>query len=569
MAYFLKKSRLKKGTYLQIYESFYSHEKKQTSHRSYKAIGYVEELVASGIDDPFSHFSEIVQEMNEKNRISKQRDKERQISSSPERVAGYFLLKAVLNGLHVSNFLDFLQSPRDFRFRIADLLEALIFCRVTEPCSKNKTFHEVLPLLYDQYDFSYDQLLNGIAYIGSEYEKIIEIFNHQRNLKYPSDTSVTYFDGTNFYFEIDAEDDFRKRGPSKENRKDPIVGLGLLLDAHQIPLGMKLYPGNESEKPIIREVIQDLKNRNNITGRTVQVADKGLNCTANIFAARKNGDGYLFSKSVKQLPATEKTWLLLEAGYQEVLNEDNTIRYKIKECVDTFPYVYTHGNGKSVTVNLTEKRVATFNPKLAEKKRCEILRMVDKATTLQAAKAKKNEFGECGKYVSFIPVDKKGNSTDGKIAIALNKDAIDEDLALAGYNLFVTSEINMTANEIHATYRNLWRIEESFRVMKSYLDARPVFLQKTDSICGHFLICYLSVFLLRLLQFSVFNNRYSTEKLLNFMKSFRVVEFQHNKFINLASSSDFIKSLSIDLSLPLTNYFLDNSLLKKVLSFIF
>ncbi len=255
MAYFLKKSRLKKGTYLQIYESFYSHDKKQTSHRSYKAIGYVEELMASGIDDPFSHFSKIVQEMNEKIKISKQKDKERQISSSPERVAGYFLFKAVLNGLHVSNFLDFLQSPREFRFRVADLLEALIYCRVTEPCSKSKTFNEVLPLLYDRYNFSYDQLLDGIEYIGSEYEKIIEIFNHQRNHKYPSDTSVTYFDGTNFYFEIDAEDDFRKRGPSKENRKDPIVGLGLLLDAHQIPLGMKLYPGNESEKPIIREVI--------------------------------------------------------------------------------------------------------------------------------------------------------------------------------------------------------------------------------------------------------------------------------------------------------------------------
>ncbi len=312
-------------------------------------------------------------------------------------------------------------------------------------------------------------------------------------------------------------------------------------------------------------MIQDLKNRNNITGRTVQVGDKGINCTANVLAARKSGDGYLFSKSVKQLPKTEKTWLLLEDGYQEVLNEDNTIRYKIKECVDKFPYTYTSNNGKKVTVTLTEKRVATFNPKLAEKKRCEILRMVDKATTLQVAKAKKNEFGECSKYVSFTPVDKNGNSSDRKIAITLNKDAIDEDLTLAGYNLFVTSEMNMTANEIHSTYRNLWRIEESFRVMKSYLDARPVFLQKTDSICGHFLICYLSVLLLRLLQ-CVFNSRYSTEKLINFMKSFRVVEYQHNKFINITSSSDFIKSLSADLSLPLTNYFLDNSQLKKVLS---
>ena len=130
-------------------------------------------------------------------------------------------------------------------------------------------------------------------------------------------TSKTYFDCTNFYFEIDKEDEFRKKGPSKENRRDPIIGLGLLLDANQIPIGMKLYPGNESEKPIIREVIKDLKNRNQITGKTIQVADKGLNCSNNIINAIKNKDGYIFSKSVKQLPEVEQTWVLLDNDYKE------------------------------------------------------------------------------------------------------------------------------------------------------------------------------------------------------------------------------------------------------------
>lgn len=567
MAYFLKKSRLKKGIYLQIYESFYNHEKKQTSHRSHKAIGYADELIASGIGDPIAHFSQVVREMNDKVNMSKQKDKERQISFSPERSVGYFLIKAVLSGLHVSNYLDFMQSVRNFRFRIAELLESLIYSRVTEPCSKSKTFQEVLPALFDDYNFSYDQILDGIEYIGSEYEKIIEIFNHQRNIKFPAETSTTYFDATNFYFEIDREDDFKRKGPSKENRKDPILGLGLLLDANQIPIGMRLYPGNQSEKPVIREVIEDLKRRNNINGRTVQVADKGLNCAANILDARKNGDGYLFSKSVKMLPDTEKIWLLLQDDYTEVLDKDNNIRYKIKECVDKFPYDYKNEKGQKVTVKLSEKRVAIFSPKLAEKKKYEIRRMVEKALSLKAAKAKKSEFGECGKYVTFSPVDKNGSLTDAKIAVKLNNKAIDKDLRLAGYNLFVTSETHMSANEIHDTYRNLWRIEESFRVMKSHLDARPVFLQKQDSICGHFLVCYLSVFLLRLLQFCVFDNRYCSETILNFMKNFCVVEIQHNKYINLASSSNFIKRLSSDFSLPITNYFLSASQLKKVLSF--
>lgn len=569
MAYFLKKSNLKKGLYLQIYESFYNPGKKQTSHRSYKTLGYVNDLISSGIEDPISYYSEVIHEMNEQLNLSKQKDHKKQISSSPERHAGYFLLKAVFDSLHVSNYLDFLQLPRNFQFRITDLIEALIYCRVTEPCSKSKTFHDVLPSLYDAYDLSYDQILNGIEYIGSEYEKIIEIFNHQINLKYPFDTSTTYFDCTNFYFEIDKEDDFRKKGPSKENRKDPIIGLGLLIDAHQIPIGMKLYPGNESEKPVIREIIQDLKNRNNITGRTIQVADKGLNCANNILAALKNGDGYLFSKSVKMLPDTEKTWLLLESGYQNVLDKNGKLLYRLKECVDEFPYTYTNEKGKKITIKLTEKRVVTFNPKLAKKKTYEINRMVEKARALKASQAKRNEFGECSKYVTFTPTDKKGNSTDGKVAVSLNSDAIKEDLKLAGYNLLVTSETGMKAPEIYAAYHNLWRIEESFKMMKSYLDARPVFLQKTDSICGHFLICYLSVLLIRILQFRVFKNLYCTEKFIDFIKDFRVVEIQHNKYINITSSSAFIKSLSDELALPLTNYFLDSSQLKKMLNFKF
>jgi transposase len=569
MAYFLKKSNLKKGVYLQIYESFYNHEKKQTAHRSHKALGYLDDLVASGIEDPLAYYTNLISRMNAEVKLAKQKDREKQISTSPLKYAGHFLLKAVLHKLHISNYLDFLQATRDFQFRLADLIEALIYCRVIDPCSKNKTFHDVLPSLCGTYNLSYNQILDGIEYIGSEYEKVIEIFNRQINMKYPFDTSTTYFDCTNFFFEIDHQDGFRMKGPSKENRKDPILGLGLLMDTHQIPIGMKLFPGNQSEIPVIREVLQDLKNRHNITGRTIQVADKGLNCAENILSARKNGDGYLFSKSVKKLPETEKTWVLLENGYRDVKDKDNKVLYQLKECVDKFPYNFKNEEGKEVTVLLTERRVVTFNPKLAKKKKLEINRMVEKAMTLKVSLAKKSEFGECGKYVTFSSADKKGKPTKRKVAVSLNQKAIDEDLKLAGYNLLVTSEIKMTTDEIYATYHNLWRIEETFRVMKSHLDARPVFLQKKDSICGHFLICYLSVLLIRILQFRIFENRYCTEKFLDFIKNFRVLEVQHNKYINVTSTSDFIRSLANELSLPLTNYYLDDSQMKQVLNFKF
>ncbi len=567
MAYFLKKTNNKKGTYLQIYESYYDPERKGGAHRSYKPIGYVHQLQAEGIDDPIAFYKDEVQKLNQELKKKKQDEKARQISEeSPEKLLGYFPLKNLCDSLRCKNYMDLMQTATGFRFNIFDMMSALVYARVVHPCSKLKTYIEVIPKLFEKYDFSLDQLYSGLGYIGSEYEKVIEIFNHQVALKYPFDTSHSYFDCSNFYFEIDREDDFRLKGPSKENKKEPIVGMGLLLDANQIPIGMKMYPGNESEKPVIRDIIDDLKQRNHISGRTIQVADKGLNCFENILHALKAGDGYIFSKSVKMLPETEKIWVLLENDYVDVKNKKGEVLYRIKECVDDFNYNYTDKDGHRKTLKLTEKRVVTFNPKLAEKQRLEINRQVEKAKKLRACEAKKSEYGDSSKYVTFISTDKKGEKTTGKVKVEINEKAIENAKKLVGYNMIVTSEIRMTASEIYAAYHNLWRIEESFRIMKSQLDARPVFMQKQETITGHFLICYLSVLLTRLFQIHVLKDEYGTEEIFDFIRDFRVVKISDRKYINLTRSSSFIKDLTAQTDLPLTSYFLGNEDINKMLS---
>ena len=567
MAYFLKKTNNKKGTYLQIYESYYDPERKGGAHRSYKPIGYVHQLQAEGIDDPIAFYKDEVQKLNQELKKKKQDEKARQISEeSPEKLLGYFPLKNLCDSLRCKNYIDLMQTATGFRFNIFDMMSALVYARVVHPCSKLKTYIEVIPKLFEKYDFSLDQLYSGLGYIGSEYEKIIEIFNHQVALKYPFDTSHSYFDCTNFYFEIDREDDFRLKGPSKENKKEPIVGMGLLLDANQIPIGMKMYPGNESEKPVIRDIIDDLKQRNRISGKTIQVADKGLNCFENILHALKAGDGYIFSKSVKMLPETEKIRVLLENDYVDVKNKKGEVLYRIKDCVDDFNYNYTDKDGHRKTLKLTEKRVVTFNPKLAEKQTLEINRQVEKAKKLRACEAKKSEYGDSSKYVTFIPTDKKGEKTTGKVKVEINEKAIENAKKLAGYNMIVTSEIRMTASGIYAAYHNLWRIEESFRIMKSQLDARPVFMQKQETITGHFLICYLSVLLTRLFQIHVLKDGYGTEEIFDFIHDFRVAKISDRKYINLTRSSSFIKDLTAQTDLPLTSYFLGNEDINKMLS---
>ena len=564
MAYFLKKTNNKKGTYLQIYESYYNPERKTGAHRSYKPIGYVHELQAKGIEDPISFYKEEVQKLNQEFQKRKQAEKVRQISEeSPEKLLGYFPLKNLCDSFGCKKYIDLMQTATGFRFNIFDMMSSLIYARVVHPCSKLKTYIEILPKLFEAYDFSLDQLYSGLGYIGSKYEKIIEIFNHQVALKYPFDTAHSYFDCTNFYFEIDKEDDFRLKGSSKENKKEPIVGMGLLLDANQIPVGMKMYSGNESEKPVIRDIIDDLKQRSHISGRTIRVADKGLNCFENILHALKSGDGYIFSKSVKMLPETEKTWALLKNDYVAVKNKKGEVIYYIKDCVDDFTYNYTDKDGHRKTLKLTEKRIVTFHPKLAEKQKHEINRQVEKAKRLRACEAKKSEYGDSAKYVTFFSADRKGEKTTGKVKVEINENAIENAKKLTGYNMIVTSEIRMSASAIYAAYHNLWRIEESFRIMKSQLDARPVFMQKQETITGHFLVCYLSVLLTRLFQIHILKDEYGTEEIFDFIRDFRIAKISDRKYINLTRSSSFTKDLTARTGLPLTSYFLGNEYIKN------
>jgi transposase len=560
MSYYLKKTRLKGRTYLSIDESFYSAEKKGTAHRCFKSLGSVETHIQNGIENPIEYFQKEVDKMNKERKNEK--SKVKTIGEVPPIThLGYFLLKSIMDKLNVKKYIDYFKLTNTFNYDLFELLSALIYARCVKPCSKRKTYSDVIPNLYEKSEYSYNQLLSGLTFLGENYSKFIEIFNEQVKNVYGTNTEKTYFDCTNFYFEIDREDEFRRKGPSKENRHDPIVGLGLLLDKNQIPIGMKLYNGNESEKPVLREVINKLKEQNNIQGRTIHIADKGLNCAENIAYSLIEGDGYIFSKSVKQLPDIEKKWILLNNDYTEIIDKkSNKLIYKYKSCIDEFPYTLKDENGKTKIVKIKEKRLVVYSQKLAEKHLYEINKLADKALSLKLSHAKKEEYGECSKYVKFT--DKEGK----KAKVSINQAAIEKDKKLAGYNLFVTSEINMPDKEIYTAYHNLWRIEETFRIMKSNLDARPVFVQKRETIQGHFLICYLSVLLERLLQFNVLKSEYGTEEIFDFIRDFNVTKAE-TKYINTAKNSLIIQNLAKMFNLPLIDYFLSENDIKKIMNF--
>ena len=549
MAYYLRQDKKKKGTYLQMYESYWDKEKKQPRSRNIESFGYVSDLISDEIPDPVSYYQKYVEKKNREHADSvADKTRPRAFTVQLEKNIGHFLVASLLSELNVRETIDILASQKRFRFDLYDMIAQLIYARILYPCSKSKTASTVFPRLYHGVPISEDQVYDGCAFIGESYKKYIELFNHCYEDHYKRDFSSTFFDCTNYYFEIDLPKDDKQKGPSKENRHEPIIGQALLLDADLVPLAMQMYPGNESEKPYIRKIIQEMKERDKVDGKTVQVADKGLNCARNIYAAVVEAkDGYIFSKSVhgKGLSEKEKQWLLLENDtnvYTDYRDKNGKLLFRLKSCVDTFSYKFKEtdpetGEEKETSFCVKEKRIVSYNPSLAQKQKAEIMKMVDKAANYTTyKKLAREDLGDSVKYIQFTDTDKNGKIQ--KPAVEINQAKIDEDLKYAGYNLLVTSELDMEPLQVYCTYHNLWKIEESFRITKSYLDARPVYVQKKETIYGHFLICYLSLFLLRILEIKCFKNEINSYDLVNFMRDFRVVDKGDGTYINISQNQN-------------------------------
>lgn len=560
MRYFVKKSTpSKKGVYLQIYISGYV-PGKGSRNRSYEKLGYVEDLKKSGIADPIKYAYERADDLNNKNNLLK----EKQIGEvSLEQNVGYFLVKAMCDKLNFDRDINLVSSSYKAHYAFSDFLKMLVYAQIVSPGSKLKAAEKVIPSMYAATRYSYDQILDGTNFLGSDYTKFIEVLNHHIAKNYERNYKTLFFDCTNYYFEIDAEDDVRRKGPSKEGRSDPIISQSLLLDGDMIPLDMELFPGNESEKPKLRQAIETLKQRNDVKGRVIQVADKGLNCAKNIYAAVKEAnDGYIFSKSIKGLSKEEREWIFLKyQGINEfidVRNEKDELLYSYKVCkgeekgeivgYDKYTYKFKNDEGKDEEFTVKEKRIVFYNPKLAAKQIREINREVEKLRTkLSFGEALGEEYGDSSKYISKKLFDKDGNKIKTKLVI--NEEKVEEDKKLAGYNLIVTSEINVDPIVIYQTYHHLWRIEHSFRVMKTYLEARPAFVSSLFTIYGHFTIVYFALTLMRLIELKVFEDKIPIEQLFDFIRDYNVSETSDGMYVNNATASETYKQIKAVLGL--------------------
>lgn len=542
MAYFLRGTKRGNGDiYYQVYDSYYDKDEKRSKTKSARKLGLLSTLKNDGESDEacIARLKETVIGMERKRR----QDNAEEIDDTEKVLCyGTYLLSTLIDRMNLRRMIDLLAFDRKIRFSLSDVLFSLAEARVVDPCSKAKTFSEVFPMMYDDptKKLSLDQMYEGLSILGECPEDVIDVLNAGTGKLFRRNLDTVYFDCTNYYFEIDAEDGFRMKGPSKENRADPIVGMALLLDSDCIPYQMRLYPGNCSEKPYLPESIRKAREERGKTSKMIQVADKGLNCAENIAKCSPN-DGYIFSKSLKGISESEMDWIFNDDEWTEVNDKNGNLIFKYKSIKKVFDYAYKDSAGAHVTFRKDEKRLVFFNPALKKKQTTEALRLYNKAVNKTGASQIKEDIGgKGGKYIRTEVSDSKTGEIleNARINVISNEQKLENDLKIAGYNMLVTSEIDMDDRKIYDTYHELWNIERTFRLMKTQLSARPVYGSTKEFITGHFLSCYTAILLVRLLEKKVFDKMFSAEEIISYMKKARAISIGNDEYLNILKRDD-------------------------------
>lgn len=543
---FLKKVRNYKGRiFLQIVHGYRTEEGK-TSHEVIKSIGYLDELEKE-YDDPITYFTEIAKQMTSENQSSRtlvfDDKKELEENSSSFRNVGYLALKPILNRLKLDIPCAALQEKHACDHSIYDVLSFLVYSQIINPVSKISSYKKIQQF-FENYQFSEDQMYRSLSYLGNAFESIKDYAYRMTEETYGINTETTYYDGTNFYFEIDQEDDFRRKGPSKENQVSPLVSIGLLLDKDHLPIDVNIYPGNESEKPHFTTVINEMKEKNKIKGKTIYVADKGLNCGNNIIEAIRNNDGYIYSQTVKGSSGMMKMYIENDHGFTPVFDKYGELEYQIKGFVHDVEIPFDH-EGKKLKHKMKQLQVVTWSRKYAEKTRYEREKLIRKAKTLinSPTAFNKEKLGNAANYIKEIAYDKDGEIILSKSELILDQEKIDQEARLDGFYLIVTSETEMKATDVLKAYRGLSHIEETFRVAKLFLKIRPVFLQRTERIKTHVLVCYLSLLILRIMETKVLYNKVSFDEIIHSLRDYNGAMIRPNNYF-LFAYNDLVLELA-------------------------
>ena len=607
---FLRKSISHGKIYLSFVQG-YRDENGKVKQKTIEKLGYLDDLKKI-FNNPIEHFQSIAKEKSSEQikeyTIKNLNTKTIDDNSHPKNL-GYVILKKVYDELGISSILKDKQSSLNIKYSLDNIMKLLVFSRILYPSSKNETFNNK-DVFFEKFDFSLKDLYRSLDYFDSLKNEIVKsIWNNTKD-SYKRDTSISYYDTTNYYFEISYNDEdlidengnilekgSRKKGPSKEHRKTPIIGMGLLMDKNGIPLSYDLFPGNESEKLMMRPTLKKTKRQFGID-RTIIVADRGQNTSDNtVFIAGKNDDkhtnhdGYVYGQSIVGADKEFKTWALNQDGFvNDFIYDDEGNKITFKEAIkdengnilryEDKPVIFKHksrvyakkvqikkDSKRNVNYLIYQKQMVYYSKKYAERQKHERELAIKKAEDLINNPGKYTQatsYG-CTKYINNIRFDEETGEVPKGLELSLKLDKIKEEEKYDGYYSIVTSEKNLTDKEIRDIYKGLWKIEESFKITKSDLETRPVYVWTKEHIEAHFLTCFISLIILRLIEYKT-NRKYSTSSIIDSLKKYISNNLEHDIYLQ-NFTNDIIKDLSNTYNIDLSRKYLTLSEIKKILNF--
>lgn len=591
---FLKKNSCKNGRIFLTFTQGYRDEFGKTKHKTIEKIGYLDELEKQ-YDDPITYFKNLAKEKSKEQiteyTIKNLNCKEIEMNSNPKNL-GYAVLKKVYNELGIKEILEEVTHTSKIQFDLNDLLSFLVFMRVLKPGSKKNAYNNK-DLLFEKCDFSLDDIYRSLTILNPLQEKIQKAIWENTKDKYNRDTSTTYYDCTNYYFEVEYNDEdtyeldcdgnvikdelgnpvikekgLRKRGPEKNKRPDPIVEMGLLMDASEIPLAYNIFPGNESEKKSLVPIFNRTKNQFQLD-RTIVVADRGINTSDNVIhisgtsiEQAKKLNGYVYGQSVRGADQEFKDWVLKQDYQVDYIMDENGEEVKFIHKSRIYPKKMRvvredkgktkSGNKKVEYVTVDQKQMVYYSQKYADKQKRDREKIITKANDLIAHPEKYNKatsYGVAGYVNNLKFVKSTGEIADG-YDLSINQKRIREEEKYDGYYSIVTSEEHLSDIEIRRIYRGLSKIEETFKVTKSGLEARPVWVSRNDHIESHFLTCFLALVLIRLIE-NKLDNKYSFEKIIEAIRNYTSINIEHDLYIQSFRNEvidDFEAKFNIELS---------------------
>lgn len=605
---YLKKSKTRSGKYFLSFVQGYRDENNKVRQKTIENIGWLDELEKE-FDDPVKHFKEIAKQRTaeEINEITIRNLSSIKIDdNSTHKNLGYCILKMIYKELQLEPIFNKVQKTSKIQYNLNDIFSLLVYMRIINPSSKKAAF-EKKSILFENNNFSLDDVYRSLTVINPLQEEIQTTLWENTKDKYKRDTSVTYYDCTNYYFEIEYDDEdkyltnedgelvldefglpiitemgFRKRGVEKNKRPDPIVGMGLLMDASGLPLSYNLFPGNESEKATLIPILNRTKNDYDLD-RVIVVADRGLNTSDNVIkiaglnleqSLKKNG--YVYGQSIRGADKEFKDWVINDDEYEiDTILDDNGNQIIFKHKSRVYPkkmYVIRDDKGltknknkKRETIIIDQKQMVYYSQKYADKQKRDREKVIKKARDLMARPGKYNKatsYGVAG-YIKNLNFIKETGEVANSNNLSLNGERIKEEEKYDGYYSIVTSEEHLSDIEIRNIYRGLAKIEESFKVTKLGLEARPVRVSLAEHIESHFLICFVSLLIIRLVE-SRLENKFSFIKIIDAIRNYTSVNLEHDIYVQ-SFRNDVIKAFEKQFDIDLSQKYLTLSNIKQIL----